>query len=234
MELHGNKKSLTQRALREHYEMDIDLSKLDASKTRTMLNRVRGLLKESASDGQQIQNNRGYLKLVMMEQMLSTHYGDLKVASQLVVENEEVQKSQVILAAQDMIDTLQKMVEQISKMNAEELPAVVTGIQNEIGTTEGEQFNAAVGQTLTTLLQNLTTAKTELTGSLGQITGEPSGELGMPAPEMGGEEEFGDEEVGIAGDMGDVEEFGAEEEFSDEEVPSDEEEDLGGAGREMR
>jgi hypothetical protein len=103
LELQGNKKTLTQRALREHYETNVDLSKLGTKKTVALLSKVRGLLKESQQAGQsQIQNNRGYLKLVMMEQMLSAHYRDLKAASRLVLENEEVQKSQVILAAQDM------------------------------------------------------------------------------------------------------------------------------------
>lgn len=236
MELQGNKKSQTQRALREHYETDIDLSKLGAQKTRAMLSKVRGLLKESQTAGQQIQSNRGYLKLVMMEQMLSAHYGDLRVASRLVVENEEVQKSQVILAAQDMIDSIQKMIEQISKMNAEELPAVVTGVQNEIGTSESEQFQQSAGEALTTLQQSLTTAKTSLTSALGQITGE-GGELGAPADELGGEEEFGAEEEMDLGNG--TEEFGAEEEMDldglgDEELGAEEEEDLGGAGREMR
>lgn len=225
-ELQGNKKSLTQRALREHYEVDVDLNKLTAKSTLTMLNRVRGLLKESTSADQ---GKRGYLKLVMMEQMLSTHYSDLRTVSRLVVENEEVQKSQVILAAQDMIDNIQKMIEQVSKMNAEELPAVVTGIQNEIGTTESEQYGASVGQTLTTLLQSLTTAKTEMNSSMGQITGQggeafAADDLGT---DLGGEEEFGAEE-----ELPDGEEFGAEEEL---ELPApEEEEDLGGAGRELR
>jgi hypothetical protein len=238
-ELQRNKKTLAQRALRENYELDVNLGNLGAKQTLTMLTKVRGLLKESRGAQQQIQNNRGYLKLVMMEQMLSEHYKDLRVARRLVVENEEVQKSQVILAAQDMIYNIQKMIEQVSKMNAEELPAVVTGVQYEIGTSEGEQFQQAAGESLTQLQQALTQAKSSLSGALGQITGTGGGEaLGgeMGGEEMGGEEEeFGAEELPGGGE----EEFGAEEEFGDDdeeglpELPEPEE-DLGGAGRERR
>lgn len=232
MELQRNKKTLAQRALRENYEMNVDLASLNAGKTLSMLTKVRGLLKESRGAQQHIQNNRGYLKLVMMEQMLSEHYKDLRVARRLVVENEEVQKSQVILAAQDMIDSIQKMIEQVSKMNAEELPAVVTGVQNEIGTSESEQFQQAAGDALTQLQQALTQSKSSLSGALGQITGEGGGALGS---EMGSEEEFGAEELPGGGE----EEFGAEEEFGDDEAVGppelpEPEEELGGAGRERR
>jgi hypothetical protein len=232
-ELQGNKKTLTQRALREHYETNVDLSSMGTKKTLALLGKVRGLLKESQKAGQsQIQSNRGYLKLVMMEQMLSAHYRDLKAASRLVLENEEVQKSQVILSAQDMIDTVQKMFEQISKMNAEELPAVVTGIQNEIGTDESEQFQQAAGSAITELIQALSTAKTSLSGALGVITGEAAA---APGDDMSDDMAAGDEfdaEAEIGDDLGD-EEFD-QEEMDMDSLPEPEEEDLDGAGREMR
>ena len=229
-ELAQPKKKQAQRALREHFEINIDLNSMNAQKTRSMLTKVRGLLKESARSVHGTNASPAHLKLVMMEQMLSQHYSDIRVQSRIVTENEEVEKSQVILAAQDLIDQLQKMVEQISKMNAEELPAVVSGISNEIGTSESETYNQSVSEALTTLLAAVTTAKGSLTSSLGVITGD-GGDMG--------------------GDMG----FGGEEEtdfFSDTEPPEgyteaynvalpdalpelpEPEEELGGAGRELR
>lgn len=176
MEFQKNKTSIVKKALKEHFEVDIDLSKLDQRKTQSMLNRVSGLLKEARQSGVAAQTDPSYLKLVMMEQMLSNHYQDVKVETQIVVENEEVEKSQVILAAQDLVDQIQKMIEQVSKMNAEELPAVVSGISNEIGTSESESYNQSVGDALMTLQQALSAAKTGLTSSLGQITGEAAAE----------------------------------------------------------
>ena len=227
------KKKQTQRALREHFEINIDLNSMTASKTRAMLTKVRGLLKESARTAYGTNASPAHLKLVMMEQMLSQHYGDIKVQTRIVTENEEVEKSQVILAAQDLIDQLQKMVEQISKMNAEELPAVVSGISNEIGTSESESYNQSVSEALTTLLSAVTAAKGSLTSSMGAITGEGGGDMGgdMGGDDLGfggGEEEFSAEEP-LPG--GGEEEFSGEEEMP--ELPEPEEE-LGGAGRELR
>ena len=220
-----SKKTATKRALREHFEVELKYESLDIAKTSKMLSRVRGMLKESRTsrDFNQRQTSPAYLKLVMMEQALYSHYSDLMNDRHIVVENEEVEKSQVILAAQDMVDQIQKMVETVSKMNAEELPAVVDGISNEIGTSESESYNQAAAEALTTLLSALTTAKGSLSSALGQITGEGGGEgfsdLGAEEPEVGGEE---------PADLGG-------EELPELPAPEEEEpEDLGGAGRGLR
>ena len=226
------KKKQTQRALREHFEINIDLNSMNASKTRAMLTKVRGLLKESARTAYGTNASPAHLKLVMMEQMLTQHYGDIKVQTRIVTENEEVEKSQVILAAQDLIDQLQKMVEQISKMNAEELPAVVSGISNEIGTSESETYNQSVSEALTTLLSAVTAAKGSLTSSMGAITGEGGGDMGGDDLGFGGgEEEFSGEEP-LPG--GGEEDFSGEEEADIMPELPEPEEELGGAGRELR
>lgn len=231
-ELSPSKKISAQRALREHYEVMVDLDRLDVKKTQTMLSRVRGLISETRErvSESKIHNDPGFNKLLMMEQMLSNHYEDLRVVSKIVVENEEVQKSQVILGAQDLVDQIQKMIEQVSKMNAEELPAVVTGITNEIGTTESEQFNSSASEALSTLQQALATAKTSVSGALSTITGESQGEIPEPFDAEGGdmgELPTGDEAVDVDVDV------------EDEELPElpdlEDDEDLGGpAGRELR
>lgn len=225
-----SKKSATKRALREHFEVDMRYESLDIAKTSKMLSRVRGMLKESRTsrDFNQRQTSPAYLKMVMMEQALYSHYSDLMNNRHIVVENEEVEKSQVILAAQDMVDQIQKMVETVSKMNAEELPAVVDGISNEIGTSESESYSQGAAEALTTLLSALTAAKGSLSSALGQITGEGGGEgfgdLGGEEPEMGDEDLEAEEPADLGG-----------EELPELPAPEEEEpEDLGGAGREMR
>jgi hypothetical protein len=212
-EMNLGKKASTKKALKEHFQIDLNFDKMGMASTKQMLKKVRGLISETKmiKESHSRHQNPAYMKLVMMEQALASHYSDLRVEHRIMMENEEVQKSQVILAAQDMIDSIQKMMEQISKMKVEELPAVVTGINNEIGTNEGTQFDQSVGTALGTLEQSLTAAKTELTNSLGQITGaapvNSEGFGGEQQPEQQpGQEELGGQEFG-------------EEEFSAEELP---------------
>lgn len=195
-ELQVNKKTVVvKRALREHYNLDMNFDNLNLNQSQKMLVKIRDLLKSARSDKKiyESQQNPAYLKLVMIEQALVEHINDLRSNPvKIVVENEEVQKSQVILAAQEMIDTLQKMLEDISKMNVEELNAVVQGMSSEFGSDQANQFNSAVGQTLTELQQNIKTAKESIQQSLGTVTGdtmampqEPGMDAGLgAAPDM--------------------------------------------------
>lgn len=228
-ELQRNKASMARKALKEHFELNVDLNKFNQQKTRNMLSKVRNLLKEArqSSDLHTPQTNASYLKLVMMEQMLANHYQDIRIQSRVVVENEEVEKSQVILAAQDMVDQVQKMIEQVSKMNAEELSSVVSGISAEIGSAESQSYNDAVSAALVTLQGALSAAKSTLTGSLGELTGQGGG---MPAP--GGDDLGGmdtaepvemDAELDVDAEMPEMPELDAEEP-----------EASGPAGRELR
>ena len=174
------------KALKENFAMDFNVSSLDKPQTTSMLTKVKKLISESkrSPEFHNAQRNPAYLKLVFMEQALNQH---LKVAPspRIVFENEEVEKSQVILAAQDMIDTVQKMYEDINDMLVKELPALVDSIQSEIGVNESDQFNQAANQALTTLNASLQEAQTGLKAALGGLTGQGAGDaFAAGAPEM--------------------------------------------------
>jgi len=208
------------KALKEHFNANMDVDNLGLYDTNRMLRKVRGFIAEMKSAGKvhQGQHNPAYLKAVFMEQALASHFATLKALpvynQRIVVENEEVEKSQVILAAQEMVDSLQKMVEQISDMLVKELPAVVDGVNSEVGTNEGDSFNQQASEALSSLQGALTQAKAGLQGALGVITGQ-GGNMDMGMDDgMGAEPEMGDEEFG--GDMSDDSEMGAEPEMPEE------------------
>jgi len=104
----------------------------------------------------------------------------------------EVQQAQVVLASQDMVDQVQKMIEQVTAMQFKDLPALVDQVKNQIGADQAMSFNQEVTGALTGLTQNLQGSKTQLEGALGVVTGQapvvPGEELGAPAPELGAEE----------------------------------------------
>jgi hypothetical protein len=227
-------KNYANAALKENFEVDFDVSTLDKSKTRTMLSKVSGLIKESrqASDFYKNQNNPAYMKLVFMEQALADHFKYLSSLPKprIVVENEEVEKSQVILAAQDMVDSVQKMYEEVNDMLVKELPALVDSIQSEIGVNESEQFNTQASEALTTLNASLQQAKTTLQSALGGVTGQGGAAFGAMDAEPVAPE--GDVEVDAEVDADVTAELPTAEPAAPEEEP---EADLsGGVGRAKR
>ena len=102
-----------------------------------------------------------------------------------MLKESEVQQAQVVLAAQDMVDKMQSMLEDASEMQFKELPALVDSIKNQVGIDQASQFNADATAALTGLVQNLQGAKQQLDQALGVVTGTtPPPDAGMAA--MGG------------------------------------------------
>jgi hypothetical protein len=95
----------------------------------------------------------------------------------------EVQQAQVVLAAQDMVDKMQDMIEDSTEMQFKELPALVDSIKNQIGPEQAAQFNNDAQAALSGLVQNLQGSKQQLEQALGVVTGQ--GPVAMPGGDMG-------------------------------------------------
>lgn len=180
-------KNVAVKALRANFDYNFDPSNLSYGQTLSMMTRINGLIKEARlmPNYYEAQNDPSYMKLVFMSQALLEHFKSLK-PSRILVENAEVEKSQVILAAQDMVDQLQKMLEETNNMLVKELPALTDSIQSEIGANESQTFNQAASEALTALNQCLSQSKQTLQGAMNAMTGQGDmSALGAPA---GGEE----------------------------------------------
>ena len=105
----------------------------------------------------------------------------------------EVQQAQVVLAAQDMVDKMQGMIEDTTEMQFKELPALVDSIKNQIGADQAAQFNNDAQAALTGLVQNLQGSKQQLEQALGVVTGQ--GPVEMPGAEMAPPPPAGEEQI---------------------------------------
>ena len=233
-EFDNKKISTAKQALNEHYSLPFNTKRMTVTETKSMLSKVRGLINETKSYAEfyQSQTSPSYMKLVFMEQALADHFNYLQSLpkARIVVENEEVEKSQVVLAAQDMVDQVQKMVEEVSDMLVKELPALTSGVQSEIGVNESETFNQQVTEALTALQASLTQSKGTLQSALNGITGQ-GGEMaadnafGDEAPEMSADMDMSADMAAPAGG----EDFSVDDDISVEEP--EEEVPVAGAGR---
>lgn len=230
MKLHDLEKrtAIASKALAENYSIRFDTSKMSLPQTQNMLKKVRSLMAEAKSshDFYQTQTGPSYMKLVFMEQELRTQFELLKTRpSQIVLENQEVEKSQVVLAAQDLVDSMQKMLEEVGQMQVKELPALVASIESEIGVSESQTYNDQVSAQLDSLSASLKEAFTGMKDALNTITGQGSTE----AFDAGTEMPMGDEEMDIEEPLP----GGGEEDF-DAEIEEPEEIPVPGAGRTKR
>lgn len=103
-----------------------------------------------------------------------------------MVKESEVQTAQVVLAAQDMVDRIQGMMEDISEMQFKDLPALVSSIRNDMGVDQATQFQTQASAALSNLLTAVQAGKTEMEAAQGVLTGQapvvPGQDAGMAAP----------------------------------------------------
>jgi hypothetical protein len=187
------------RIFEQYFGQKFDITGLDPAQTRKMLRRVSGTLAEhrSTSFVHTSETNSAYLKLIMMEQALQLHLASFSDATRAIMEENEVQQAQVVLASQDMVDKVQKMIEEFSEMQYKELPALVDSIRNQVGTAEADAFNNSATSALEGLIANLQNSKAQLEqskailtgqapeGAPGAMPGEPTVPGAMPEPATG-------------------------------------------------
>jgi len=160
----------TAKVFESYFGQSVDFDRLTRPQARNMLNRVRSLIREHRAQPtfHQSEQNPTYLKLVVMEQGLTARIREVETLR----EASEVQQAQVVLAAQDMVDKMQKMLEEITAMQFKDLPALVDSIKNEVGQQQANQFNADATAALSGLVQNLQAGKQQMDAALGVVTGQ--------------------------------------------------------------
>ena len=114
------------------------------------------------------ERNPRYMELLTVKEGLSTW---LEQHRQQLVEG-EVGNAEVLLAAKNMVDSIQDAIEKVGKMQNEQLPELLDSIRDQVGSEQAEGFKNAVGITLDTLMQNLQTAREGVDGGVRILTGE--------------------------------------------------------------
>ena len=201
------------------------MTRTQASK---MLGRVQNLISEQRRlpSFHQSEQNPAYMQLVVMEQGLTARLQELR-------EGSEVQQAQVVLAAQDMVDKMQKMLEEITAIQFKDLPALVDSIKNEVGQQQAAQFNNDATAALSGLVQNLQGGKQQMEAALGVVTGQAAAPMdaGMGADLGAGNEAGAAADLAAAGDEleagADDLDAAAAEAGADLEEPAGAETDLG-------
>ena len=165
--------------------------------------KLAAALKKSAA-GQSL--NPEEQKLVAGAAMMQAESRFRRMARRL--NESEIQQAQVVLAAQDMVDKMQSMLEDVSELQFKELPALVDSIKNQVGIDQAAQFNADATAALTGLLQNIQGAKQQLDAALNVVTGAApagaaaAGAMGADIAAGAGDMAAAGADMAAAGDMG--------------------------------
>lgn len=165
------------------------------------------------------EKNPQYLEMLIVYEGLSRYIDaatliESKEKAKRKLKEGELGQAEAILAAKDMVDSAQDMIEKIGKMQNEQLPALIDSIRDQIGSAQADTFKNAVGQALSSLSQQVSQAREQLDTATRGLTGEADAmpmdmntTAGAGELPVGGETGLGNEE-----DFGEAppDEFGAE------------------------
>ena len=120
---------------------------------------------------------------------------------------QDLDQAELVLAAKDMVDRLQKMAEDLAAMQVEDLMPLVDAMRESFGTEQANAFSASADATLAAALETIKATREQMDQSVMVLTGE-----GAPTNDMMGGE------MPPAGDMGAEMAVPAEDEFAGEEA----------------
>jgi len=118
------------------------------------------------------ERNPKYMELLMVHESLNRWMQENRILNE-----SEMGKSEAILAAKDMVDSIQDMVEKVSRMQVEQLPALIDTIRDQIGMSEADQFKQVMGDLLENVSQSLGQARETADNSARTLAGEGGQDL---------------------------------------------------------
>ena len=209
------------------YTLNIDTMSLPKAK-RTLVTMKESLDAFRAKAGEKATTSKPYMEKLLVLETLSTFIAEKEAAIKLerreatlrtkLVEAEQAE-AEVVLAAKDMVDSLQGMIEDLGEMQNEQLQPLVDSIRTTLGEETASGFDSSMSASLSSALDAMRMARTDADASARMLSGE------APA----GDDFMGDE---LAMDPAVDAEMPAEElpaEIPAEEMPVDD-----GMGREAR
>jgi uncharacterized protein YicC (UPF0701 family) len=114
------------------------------------------------------ETNPRYMELLAVQESINTWLDEQRTQ----LNEGEVGNAEVLLAAKNMVDSVQDAIEKVGKMQNEQLPELLDSIRDQIGQEQADGFKNAVGETLATLMTNLQQAREGVDNGVRILSGE--------------------------------------------------------------
>jgi hypothetical protein len=203
-------------ALSENYNYNINLNKMTPDRAQRIADKALVKVTETRDVNQRV-------KFAMIAESLDL-WMQANVQTELTAFNlaeglgdDDLEASKVILAAQELSDKIQGMIEDAAKMQVQDLLPIVDAMKSELGQSESDAFAQSADAAIGGLVDSLKGAKSEYDNSISAAQGIDVGG-DMDNFDMDGEDDMGmdvdmsamdDDEMGMD-DMGMDDEFGGD------------------------
>lgn len=189
-----NKLEKLKKALAENYDYDINFDGMTPNRAERLAEKAREKVAEQRDVNKRIKFAMIAESLdLWMQANVQTELTDM-VAEGL--DDESMEEAKVILAAKELSDKIQGMIEDAAKMQVQDLLPIVDAMKSEIGGSEADAFASAADQALAGLVETLKSSKEEYDNAIAAAQGEtPGTDMDNFDLDTGDDEGIGDMEV---------------------------------------
>lgn len=188
--LKENSLNKIQNTLKDLFDYDINLN-LNHDKLQAVLESTKKRISEIKDNGVD-SSDPTLQKLMLIREGL-----ELSTQEKLM-ETQDLDQAEVLLAAKQMADDLQKMAENLASMQVEDLMSITNAMKEEVGTAEAEQFNITAEQAINGALEAVKSANDQINNAVLAAQGQPvetdmdmDQAMDMPADDIDIEDDFG-------------------------------------------
>ena len=206
--------------LSQTFEHDVDLSEMSTDSLNRMLNTTNAKMMAIKESDLSYWENPQYNKLGLIAHQIKEYLSEIaptradgkKMKKESTVMEADLDQAEVLLAAQELVDELQKMVENVAEMQVQKLMPIVDAMKEQVGFDVAQQYNTAADGALGALLDQMKTAKEAVENATLAARGEP---VNAPATtDMGADVE---EPMDADADMEAPDDFGGDDAAAGEE-----------------
>ena len=183
------------KVMESRFGFAVDYENLNLKKAYRMATAISEALTKikQGHSGHLAERNPKYMEMLMVRESL--HSWMRENQGRFLAES-EMAKSEAILAAKSMVDEIQDMLEKISKMQNEQMPALLDTIRDQISTEKADGFKNAVSPILQDLAQTLQQGRESADSAARVLAGEQESGMDMG---MGGGADLGMGDMGAGG-----------------------------------
>ena len=199
--------------LSQTFEHDVNLSAMSTDSLNRMLNTTNAKMTAIKEGDLKYWENPQYNKLGLISHQIKEYLNEIAPfrSDKKVMKKEsrimeaDLDQAEVLLAAQELVDEMQGMVEDVAEMQVQKLMPIVDAMKEQVGFEIADQYNTAADGALGVLLDAMKTAKNAVEDATLAARGE---KVAAPAPTDMGMDDAGDDAGEEAMDMDD---FGGDE-----------------------
>lgn len=169
----------------------------DAGKLQAVAEATDNRIEQLRDNGVDV-SSKDFQKLLLIKEGIAMALKEVAPARQgkkvkkKVQESQDLDQAEVLLAAKQMADDLQKMAEDLASMQVEELMSITNAMKEEVGTAEAEAFSQSAEAAIASALEAVKSANEQVSNAVLAAQGQEVSDMSMDdgmgmEPEMDGE-----------------------------------------------